>query len=103
MQLFLNRPVAIFLFAGLAFIITLRGFVPAMSKIDSDFPGYFTAAKIVADGGEVERLYDDSWFQEQMRRYQIGKTFDGKFSPFHRPPLCSWFLSLNCSRSMPCE
>src|SRR3982074_2763817 len=63
MHLFFKRPVALLLFAALAFVLAARGMVPAMSKIDSDFPNYFTAAKIVADGENVERLYDDSWFQ----------------------------------------
>jgi glycosyl transferase family 87 len=81
--------------------------VPAMSKIDSDFPGYFTAAKIVADGGDVERLYDNSWFQDQMRHYQIGKPSQGKFSPFPPPtallllPL-SPLQPLNALRAMTC-
>jgi Glycosyltransferase family 87 len=85
MHLFFNRPVPILLFAGLAILVTVRGFVPAVSKVDSDFPGYFTAAKIVVDGGDVERLYDDLWFQDQMRRYQIGRPSEGKFSPFPPP------------------
>jgi hypothetical protein len=85
MHLFFSRPVAILLFAALAFVLTVRGLVPAMSKIDSDFPGYFTAAKIVADGGDVERLYDNAWFQDQMRLYHIGKPSEGKFSPFPPP------------------
>jgi hypothetical protein len=107
MHLFFNRPVAIFLFAALAFVLTVRGLVPAMSKIDSDFPGYFTAAKIVADGGDVERLYDNSWFQDQMRRYQIGKPSQGKFSPFPPPtalllvPL-SPLQPLNALRALTC-
>jgi hypothetical protein len=85
MHLFFKRPVALLLFVALACVIASRGMVPAMSKIDSDFPNYFTAAKIVADGGNVERLYDDSWFQGQMRRYDIGKPSAGKFSPFPPP------------------
>jgi hypothetical protein len=85
MHLFFKRPVALLLFVALAFVLAARGMVPAMSKIDSDFPNYFTAAKIVADGGNVERLYDDSWFQGQMRRYALGKPSEGKFSPFPPP------------------
>src|SRR6202048_3099001 len=85
MHLFIKRPVALVLFVALAFVLAARGMVPAMSKIDSDFPNYFTAAKIVADGGNVERLYDDSCFQGQMRRYQIGKPSAGKFAPFPPP------------------
>jgi hypothetical protein len=85
MQLFFKRPVAILLFIALTVVLVARGVVPAMSKMDTDFPNYFTAAKIVADGGNVERLYDNSWFQEQMRRYQIGKASEGEFSPFPPP------------------
>jgi hypothetical protein len=85
MHLFFKRPVALLLLVALAFVLAARGMVPAMSKIDSDFPNYFTAAKIVADGGNVERLYDDSWFQGQMRRYALGKPSEGKFSPFPPP------------------
>jgi hypothetical protein len=85
MHLFFKRPVALLLLVALTFVLAARGMVPAMSKIDSDFPNYFTAAKIVADGGNVERLYDDSWFQGQMRRYALGKPSEGKFSPFPPP------------------
>ena len=85
MRLFYNRSVAIVLFTALVAFVAARGLVPAMSKIDSDFPGYFTAAKIVADGGPVERLYDDVWFQQQMRRYDFGSQRFGKFSPFPPP------------------
>jgi hypothetical protein len=86
MQLFFSRPVAILLCAALILILAARGIVPAMSQVDTDFPNYFTAAKIVADGGNVDRLYDDSWFQGQMRHYRIGHTPPkGKFAPFPPP------------------
>jgi hypothetical protein len=85
MQLFLKRPAAILLCAALTLLFVALGVVPAMSRIDTDFPNYFTAAKIVADGGNVDRLYDDSWFQEQMRRYQIGHTPRARFTPFPPP------------------
>jgi hypothetical protein len=85
MHLFLKRPVALLLFVTLAFVLAVRGIVPALSKIDTDFPNYFTAAKIVADGGNTDRLYDNGWFQDQMRRYQIGKASEGEFKPFPPP------------------
>jgi hypothetical protein len=85
MQLFLTRPAAILLCAALTVVFVARGIVPAMSNIDTDFPNYFTAAKIVAEGGDVDRLYDDLWFQGQMRHYQIGHTPGGKFAPFPPP------------------
>src|SRR5258706_11089152 len=85
MHLFFKRPVALLLLAALAFVLVARGMVPAMTKIDTDFPNYFTAAKIVADGGNVGRLYDDAWVQGQMRRYDVGKPSQGKFAPFPPP------------------
>jgi Glycosyltransferase family 87 len=98
MRLFYNRSVAIVLFAALSAVLVARGIVPAMSKIDSDFPGYFTAAKIVADGGPVERLYDDVWFQQQMHRYVPSSESIGKFSPFPPPTA---FLLLPLTRMEP--
>src|ERR1700724_1287496 len=85
MQVLFNRPVAILLFIALALVLVVRGILPALSKIDTDFPNYFTAAKIVANGGDVDRLYDSEWFQEQMRRYQVGRPSAGEFSPFPPP------------------
>ena len=64
------------------FAIT-RGVLPAWHGVSSDFPNYYTAAQIVAHGGDVTRLYDDAWFQEQMRAYGNGRV--GKFSPFPPP------------------
>jgi Glycosyltransferase family 87 len=85
MQPHWKRVAGILLFLALAIMVVVRGVVPAVSRIDTDFPNYFTAARIVADRGSADRLYDDSWFQEQMRRYQIGKPANGKFAPFPPP------------------
>jgi hypothetical protein len=85
MRLYFRQLIAILLLAGLGMILAIRGIVPAISQVDTDFPNYFTAAKIVANGGDVDRLYDDQWFQEQMRHYQIGRPAEGKFSPFPPP------------------
>jgi len=84
-RVFPNRGLALLLLAALAAYVIARGIVPASSRVTSDFPSYFTAARIVAEGGSAERLYDIPWFQEQMRRYQIGTPAEGKFSPFPPP------------------
>src|SRR5262245_27985840 len=68
---------------GLSAYVLLQGVVPALSRIDSDFPNYFTAARIARDAQDATRLYDDPWFQQQMRRYGVGS--DGKFAPFPPP------------------
>jgi hypothetical protein len=79
------KSAALVLLVALVANLVARGIVPAMSTVGSDFPSYFTAARIVAEGGDAQRLYDIPWFQEQMRRYQIGKPSAGKFSPFPPP------------------
>lgn len=76
---------AILLLAGLTSLLWVRGIVPAVSRLDTDFPNYLTAARIVADGGPAGRLYDNAWFQGQMRRYGIGNPSEGKFAPFPPP------------------
>jgi hypothetical protein len=81
----LRRPAALLILIALTLVLAARGIVPALSKVDTDFPNYFTAAKIVADGGNTDRLYDNGWFQDQMRRYQIGKASEGEFKPFPPP------------------
>jgi ubiquinone/menaquinone biosynthesis C-methylase UbiE len=85
MHLLIRRPVAVLLFAVLLALLTLRGIIPSLSNVNTDFPNYLTSAKIVADGGSVERLYDTLWFQDQMRRYRIGRPSEGSFAPFPPP------------------
>ena len=80
-----KRFAAAGLLVALAALVLMRGVVPALTAVGSDFPNYFTAARIVAEGGSVERVYDDSWFQEQMRRELPGLDVHGKFSPFPPP------------------
>jgi len=81
----MKLPAALVLMAALLALLVARGIVPAASKIDSDFPNYLTSAKVVAEGGDAARLYDNDWFHEQMRRYHIGTPPAGKFAPFPPP------------------
>jgi hypothetical protein len=80
-----KRAAAIGLLVVLAAFVLIRGLVPAFTAVGTDFPNYFTAARIVAEGGPVERLYDDSWFQEQMNREVPGLALRSKFAPFPPP------------------
>ena len=85
LQVFPRRAVALVLLGLVTAFVVVRGIVPALTRVDSDFPSYLTAARIVAERGNTERLYDIPWFQEQMRRYGIGKPADGKFQPWPPP------------------
>jgi hypothetical protein len=84
-QVFSRRLPAILQLVPLAAIFVARGIAPPLAKVGTDFPSDLTAAKIVADGGAVDRLYDIPWFQDQMRRYRIGGLSEGKFAPFPPP------------------
>jgi hypothetical protein len=85
LQVFPRRWLAVLLLGVLTAFLAVRGIVPALIRVDSDFPGYLTSARIVVDHGNTSRLYDIPWFQEQMRRYGIGKPSEGKFQPFPPP------------------
>ncbi len=83
MSIPLKQLLAVMLLIVLITFECLRGLAPAWSRIDTDFPNYLTAAKIVADGRDPQQLYDDAWFREQMRGY--GMEGAGSFNPFPPP------------------
>jgi hypothetical protein len=86
MNSFFGRAWTTLLLIGLAAYVFSKGIVPAMSEVTADFPGYFTSARIVIDGQETQRLYDDDWFREQIRRYGLESAKNpGKFAPFPPP------------------
>jgi hypothetical protein len=72
--------------AALVALVCARGILPALRGIENDFPSYFTAARIVADGGDASRLYDNAWFREQARYYGMEDARNAaKFAPFPPP------------------
>jgi hypothetical protein len=86
MNPFFSRAWSSVLLAGLATLLLVKGVVPAVSEIDADFPGYYTAARIVLDRQNAAQLYDDAWFREQIRRYGLESSRNpGKFAPFPPP------------------
>jgi alpha-1,2-mannosyltransferase len=42
--------------------------VRAADEHTSGFVAYYTAARLVREGGDVDQFYDDRWFEEQTRR-----------------------------------
>src|SRR5713101_4885566 len=64
------------------------GVIPALTTIDTDFPNYYTASRLLVEGRDVSRIYDDQWFQDQINGYQISQP--GKFSPF--PPVTAFIM-----------
>jgi len=97
MRLFLNRYIVYALLVPALAFFLWRGFFPALTHIDTDFPNYYTAGKIVAEGNDMTRLYDDAWFQERI--YGNGIHQLGKFSPFP-PPTALLFVPLSVFEPM---
>jgi hypothetical protein len=83
-----RRPASLLLLAALMALVAVYGIVPATRAIGSDFSNYYTSATIVAARGDIDRLYDDAWFQEQIHRQSPLSL--GKFSPF--PPATALLL-----------
>src|ERR1051326_675394 len=77
------RFLRLLMFTLLSSIVLWLGIIPAFRGLNTDFPSYYTASRLVVEGGDLHRLYDDDWFQAQMNSYGIGQP--GKFTPF--PPV----------------
>src|SRR5215831_4445918 len=46
-------------------VFAWRGFVPAWRSLNTDFPNYYVAARLLARGDSLTRVYDWIWFQRQ--------------------------------------
>jgi hypothetical protein len=56
---------------------------PARMQMQSDFPNYYTSAKLVSTQANLDSLYNNRWFNEQIKKQ--GMEMEGKFSPFTPP------------------
>ncbi len=80
-----SQPVLIGLFSIYAICFLLvKGFIPGWEMITTDFPNYYVSAQVVSSGKDIKMLYDDSWFQEQIKSNQL-ESRGKKFSP--QPPI----------------
>jgi len=59
------------------------GVIPGWSDIQSDFPNYYVSGKLVHADKDSVKLYDNSWFQQQLQYHGINAQ--GKFAPFPPP------------------
>lgn len=66
----------------------MKGVVPAWNKVHSDFANYYVSAKLIADKAPLENIYNNQWFQNKIKDYEIETL--GKFSPF--PPVTAWIM-----------
>jgi len=58
------------------------GFIPGWKDVNSDFPNYYVASRLAAEGRNLDSIYDNAWFNAEIRKR--GMEQEGKFTPF--PP-----------------
>jgi hypothetical protein len=64
------------------------GLIPALQEVESDFPNYYTSSRLLIEGRDVSRIYDDDWFNSRIKEFGIDQQ--GKFSPF--PPVSAFLM-----------
>ena len=82
MPLFNNRLIRLSFAVALGALVLWKGVVPALTTIDTDFPNYYVASRIVIDHGDISHVYNDAWFSAQA--VAMGLNAQARFSPF--PP-----------------
>jgi Glycosyltransferase family 87 len=55
----------ILILSVLVAVFAWKGFVPAWRSLHTDFPNYYVAARLIARGDSLTRIYDWIWFQRQ--------------------------------------
>lgn len=65
------------LLSFLVLLFGVKGFLPAWSHLDPDFPNYYLVAQLYREGYPVERVYDWMWFQRQKDHRGIERPLVG--------------------------
>jgi hypothetical protein len=75
----LSELVSVILLGGYVLVAgIIRGW-----EMQSDFPNYYTSSLLLVEGAEVSRIYDNTWFAEQLAVHGFDQP--GKFIPFPPP------------------
>jgi len=77
-----GRLFLLLLFVYLAYYQVDKGILPGM-QMQSDFPNYYTSAKLVATHANLDSLYNNRWFNDEIKKQ--GMDGGGKFAPFTPP------------------
>jgi hypothetical protein len=80
--------IVLLLSALFASLILWLGVAPAWTRIDTDFPNYYTSARLVIEGRDISRIYEPDWFQSQI--YREGIDQQGIFAPL--PPVTALLM-----------
>jgi len=77
-----KRILSIAIFIALLIYFIRAGVVNGW-QMHSDFPNYYVSARALLEGKDITKIYDNTWFQQQIDSYGIHQT--GKFLPFPPP------------------
>lgn len=77
------ESVKIFILLLLSIFQFRYGVIPAWNHVNSDFPNYYTSSRLLIEGRDMSKIYNDTWFQQEIIR--LGINEQGKFSPFPPP------------------
>ena len=91
-----TKHLSILLFISLCIFHIRFGIIPGCNKIVSDFPNYYVASKMIADGKDALDLYDKEKFQ--MHVYDYGVNAAAQFALY---PPASALLMLPISGLQP--
>src|SRR5271170_2741040 len=82
----------------LAFLLLWKGVLPGWKSLNTDFPNYYVAARLIREHYSLDRIYDWIWFQRAAERFGIQHQLVGflGLTPFSALPIVpfSWLSVL---------
>jgi hypothetical protein len=87
----IESPKSLLFIATFTLLLVIQfyaGIVPAWMEVRSDFPNYYTASRIIIEGNNTDKIYNDQWFNSKIHEFGIKEQ--GKFSPF--PPATAFLM-----------
>jgi hypothetical protein len=88
--------------AALGILLLAKGIIPAWNVLQTDFPNYYLAARLLREGYSLDRLYDWVWLQRIKDHWGIDQPLVGfaGLTPFSALPILplSVFSALTAKR-----
>src|ERR1700757_103185 len=86
----------------LSAFVVLKGLIPGWRTLNTDFPNYYVAARLIREHYCLDRIYDWIWFQRATDHFGVGQQLTGflGLTPFSALPIVplSWLTVLEAKR-----
>src|SRR5580704_5278793 len=75
--------------AALATLLFWKGILPAWRTLNTDFPNYYLAARLLHEGWNLDRIYDWIWLQRIKDHWGLSQSLVGfaGLTPFSALPI----------------